>query len=218
MTHKRARSMSSENEEIEHVAFSFDSASLRLGIPVPGATTNILEMLRNMSVCEKNMSDEGIPFHVSVHAIVSWYRYGRTPSNVVEEFGRDIYLDYHNAIWPSVVMHFDVSEKMSHTVSALFQGYLLYDKLSLSINRDKMTILSGSWLLQCVVSFVCGDCRMDLAEPVIGDDGRKIESILYEDLPRREKFIFDNTSLHCFCFSYLNDLNEKQFLKMNQDP
>jgi len=215
MSQKRARSVEDDGIKVKYEKskeFNFDS--VRSGRASPGVTDLVLDVLRDMSACNRRGGVGGQVVKLSVREVYKWCLFGDTPRQIYDMFDSPKTIDPQSyAIKPE---HKLLKDKMSETISAFFQEYLLYDKIHASVNRQNVCILSGSWILRCLIAFRCGICKMKMDKSIVLEDGTEISEIWYDNLPEREKTIFLENEVWFFFFKDLNGREEAQFLKCNK--
>ena len=215
MSQKRARSGGGDEMKVKYEkSEGFDFDSVRSSRASPGPTDLVLDVLRDMSASNRRGGVAGQMVNISVHEVFQWCLFSETPQEIYDIFDSPKKMDHEAySITPK---HKLLKEEMSETISAFFQEYLLYDKIHASVNRENVNILSGSWILRCLVAFRLGICTMKLEKPIFADDGTEIKEILYDNLPSREKKIFLQNKVWFFFYKDLNGKEEAQFLKYNR--
>jgi len=189
MSQKRARSVEDDDMKLKHKkSEGFDFESVRSGRASPGGTDLVLDVLRDMSACNRRGGVGGQVVELSVREVYRWCLFSDTPRDIYDMFDSPKTIDAES--YAIKLKHKLLKDKMSETIAKFFQEYLLYDKIHASLNRQNVNILSGSWILRCLIAFRSEICTMKLEKSIVADDGTEIKDILYEDLSAREKMVF----------------------------
>jgi len=128
-------------------------------------------------------------------------------------FDKHVQLDDNS--WNATHNNRLTTEKMSESIGAFFQQYILYNQVYTSVNRLKIKVLTGGEMLRSLICFRHGICAMKLAKAVPWTNGKKITEILFSDLPSKERTIFLETNIAFFLFNDLNSAEKSAYIKWN---
>jgi len=214
MSKKRSRFSDSAAPECESDnEHSFDFANVSKSHSVPGATDELLRVLRNMSNCHKRKSTEGHIIYITVDEFYQWVFTDVTPEKMFNIFSENLQLDDDSSY--ATLRNQPRTQTMSEIVGAFFQQYILYDQVFASLNRRNIKLLTANELLRSLTCFKDGTVAMKLAQPVSRIDGEQVTEILFKDLPSKERNIFLQTKIPFFVLSDLSSAEESAYIKFN---
>jgi len=214
MSKKRARFSDSPVPEYESDHdHSYDFVNVSKSHSVPGATDELLEVLRDMSNCHKRKSTEGHISYITVDEFYQWVFTDITPEKMFNIFGENLQLDEDSSY--ATLRNQPRTQTMSEILGAFFQQYILYDQVYASVNRRNIKLLTANEILRSLICFKDGTVAMKLAKPVVLMNGQQVTEILFSDLPSKERTIFLETKIPFFVLSDLNSAEESAYIKFN---
>jgi len=214
MSKKRARFSDSpvpEHEsDNEHL---FDIVNVGNSHSVPGATDELLQVLRDMSKCHKRKSTEGHIVYITVDEFYQWVFTDVTPEKMFNIFGENLQLDEDSSY--ATLRNQPRTQTMSEIVGAFFQKFILYDQVYANVKRRNIKLLTAKEILRSLICFKDGTVAMKLAKPVLRINDEQVTDILFKDLPSNERTIFLETKIPFFVLSDLSSAEESAYIKFN---
>jgi len=219
---KRQRSEEDEDDHGEDIAADADDdATARIVKYEERHDDSLIDKLRGMALRASTFPTKTCLIVLNVRELYAWTR---APGNFEYKIPDCIAsIDPQMRLVGLEVHELPLSEEvrcdMRRQVSGFWQttSVPMMNGVTLSLNRKEARILSGWRVLSSVLSFVEGECNMELENVVVLKTGRVVGEIPYSRLESDQQRHFLDSPVRFHCFDGLDDDTENRAKKASWD-